>query len=350
MIRQRRTLRVQAPSIAEAMRRIQAELGPDARLQRLREIPARGFGRFWRRPTIEIEADGFDAPPAVGSGRVDGWDRGFPGGTGPSGVDGGASRTVSVVLEDLGMDPVVVQRMLLEALGPEPDNSVPVREHLRRVVGLMDRSWRRPLDLATDPATGRRLPVLLVGAPGVGKTTVLAKWMGREVASRGNCGPLWMLEDGGRPNFSEPLSAHAQLLGVPVETRWDPGAVHADGGWIDLPGVVPGDEADRDRLRRRLEAFGATRRWWVVNAAYDLHQIRRQMRFFAPLGCRGVIVTHLDEEVRPARVWNLALGEGPAVGYGSWGPRFSDRWEPLSPSDMAAALVAGHESSSDLRP
>jgi len=336
--------------VAEAMRRIQSELGPDARLQRMREIPARGLSRFWRRPTIEIEAHGFEAPPGARPGTVGEADSGLRSVSDSGGESSGASKPVSLILEELGMDPLVVQRLLAEALGPDPDPAISVRDHLGQVVALMARSWRQPLDLPADPATGRRLPVVLIGAPGVGKTTALAKWMGREVARRRNVGTLWMLDDGDRPNASDLLAAHAQLLGVPVETRWNPEARPPDGGWIDLPGMIPGDDADRDRLRQRLDAFGPTRRWLVVNAAYDLHQVRRQMRFFAPLSCRGVIVTHLDEETRPSRVWNLAMAEGPAVGYGSWGPRFSDRWEPLAPSVMAAALFDGLESSSDLRP
>lgn len=336
--------------MAEAMHRIQSELGPDARLQRMREIPAHGLSRFWRKPTIEIEAHGFEAS-AVGRSGVGGEpDPDLRAVLDAGGDSSGASKPVALILEELGMDPVVVQRLLSEALGPEPDPAISVRDHLRRVVALMTRSWRQPLDLPADPATGRRLPVVLIGAPGVGKTTALAKWMAREVAQRRNAGPLWMLDDGDRPNSSDMLSAHAQLLGVPVETLWNREARPPDGGWIDLPGMIPGDDADRTRLRQRLEAFGPTRRWLVVNAAYDLHQVRRQMRFFAPLSCRGVIVTHLDEETRSSRVWNLAMAEGPAVGYGSWGPRFSDRWEPLAPSLLAAALFDGLESSSDLRP
>jgi flagellar biosynthesis protein FlhF len=334
------------------MRQVQAELGPEARLQRLREIPARGIARLWRRPTIEIEAHGFEAPRAAQAGSV-----GSPVSPGDEDEQGrmaasDAGRSVAGVLEELGMDPLVVQRLLMEALGPEADPSVPVRDHLRRVVKLMMRGWREPVDLSTDPATGRRLPVVLLGGPGVGKSTALAKWMAREMASRRNTGPLWILEDGDRPNGSDVLATHAHLLGTPVETRWIPGldTPSREGGWIDLPGVVPGDEADQIRLRERLDAFGLTRRWLVVHAGYELSLIRRQVRFFAPLGCRGIIVTHLDEDNRAARIWNLAMSEGPAVGYGSWGPRFSDRWEPLDPSTLAAALLEGSNSSSALRP
>jgi hypothetical protein len=329
------------------MRRIQAELGPEARLQRLREIPASGIARMWRRPTIEVEAHGWWAPDAdrqiPARDPVTSQDEGLY----PDPDAGGSSRSVAGILEELGMDPMVVQRLLMEALGPEADPSIPVREHLRRVVTLLVRSWREPVDPAADPATGRRLPVVLLGAPGVGKSTALAKWMAREMAARRNTGPLWILEDGDRPNGAEILAAHAQLLGIPVETRWAPdtGGPPPDGGWIDLPGVVPGDDADRQRLRERLDAFGPTRRWLVIHAGYDLALVRRQVRFFAPLGCRGVIVTHLDEENRAARIWNLAMAEGPAVGYGAWGPRFSDRWEPLLPAPLAAALLDGSDSS-----
>lgn len=336
--------------MAEAMRRVQAELGPDARLQKMREIPARGLSRFWRRPTIEIEAHGFETFPRAHSRAVTEPDPELHMRFDARAPLGDAFGSVALILEEMGMDPVVVQRLLAEALGPEPDEGISVREHLRRVVALMNRSWRHPIDLPADPATGRRLPVALVGAPGVGKTTALAKWMAREVASRRNAGPLFMLDDADRPNACEVLSAHAQLLGVPMETRWDPDARPLDGGWIDFPGVSPGDESDRARLRQRLDAFGPTRRWLVINAAYDLNQVRRQLRFFSPLGCRGVIVTHLDEEARPARIWNLAMAEGPAVGYGSWGARFSDRWEALIPSVLASALFDGLESSADFRP
>lgn len=344
--RKPRVLRVRAANVAEAMRRIQAELGPDARLQRLREVPAPGLARWWRRPSVEVEAVAAPRLPVAegleaAAGPAARWESsGGPARGRNDPAVAPVEREVGRLLEDLGMDPVVVQGLLAEALGPEPDPEASTREQLRRIASVMIRQWRQPVDPVTDPASGRRLPVVLLGAPGVGKTTVLAKWLAAEVAARRPAGPLWLL-DGDRPNGATTLATHAELLQVPVERLRPAGPFPGEGGWIDVPGVGPGSEADRARLKEWLDTLGPTRRWLVVNACYDLVQLRRQIRFFAPLGCRGLVLTHLDEETRAARVWNLALSAAPPVAYASSGPSYSDPWRALTPEPLALALLEG---------
>ncbi len=69
----------------------------------------------------------------------------------------------------------------------------------------------------------------------------------------------------------------------------------------------------------RLEALPGAHTHLVLNAAYDTTVLLAQARSFSALPVDDLIFTHLDEEKRPARLWNVLLGTNFTVRFLSRG-------------------------------
>jgi flagellar biosynthesis protein FlhF len=89
--------------------------------------------------------------------------------------------------------------------------------------------------------------------------------------------------------------------------------------FVDLPGVALGDEKGLATLRSIIESFGIPEIHLVLNAAYESAHLLDQARFFANIGITDLVVTHLDEEDRWGKIWNLVLGTNYSVRYLSCG-------------------------------
>jgi flagellar biosynthesis protein FlhF len=115
--------------------------------------------------------------------------------------------------------------------------------------------------------------------------------------------------DSGSANTAEALSVYCEILGVPAERIWSgaesPGA---DLNFIDLPGIDWRHSGAIHDLKRTLESFRPCRVHLVLNAAYEVPLLLAQTRAFSALPIDDLILTHLDEEPRWGKVWNVVLG------------------------------------------
>jgi flagellar biosynthesis protein FlhF len=148
-----------------------------------------------------------------------------------------------------------------------------------------------------------------VGPPGAGKTTCLCKWLAQARLLEGRSVQVWRL-DTATANTAEALSVYCEILGAPAERTW-PGtglAQSTDLELIDLPGVDWRSSGAVHDLRRMLEDFQPCRVHLVLNAAYEVPLLLAQVRAFSMLPVDDLILTHLDEEARWGKVWNVVLG------------------------------------------
>jgi flagellar biosynthesis protein FlhF len=150
---------------------------------------------------------------------------------------------------------------------------------------------------------------VFIGAPGSGKTTALCKWLAQVSLVEGRSAEVWRL-DGHIANTAEQLSVFGEIFGVKVE-RFAPAngeLPDADVLFVDLPGVNHTDANAIAQLSQRIADIPGAQVHLVVNGAYETSLLLAQVRAFSELPVADVIVTHLDEEPRWGKIWNLVLG------------------------------------------
>ncbi len=353
-----------ADSAADALTQIRAQLGPDAVVLNVRQVAGPGIARLWQKPKIEVVAHVPEAPtppapvattavPAAKPAR-EGLDelrrelaeirdrmdlerrlaaahatrespRATPLSAPPapsapapaparirdpqptgSRVPSGSGWRVGELLERAGLNRVHVQRIedeLAEQFGPQAPPTLP--EEIALAQQVLGRFWRPAKPIADGP----RHPHVFLGTPGSGKTTLLCKWLAQSVLLEGRTAHVWRL-DGSTANTAEALSVYGEILGVPVARFWrgDEESEGADLTFIDLPGFNPRDEHAVAAVRALLAQVAGAQLHFVVNAAYEIPLLLGQIRGLSQFGEADLCVTHLDEETRWGKLWNLALG------------------------------------------
>ena len=342
-----------ADSAPRAVADIRQQLGPEAVVLNVRQLPAEGLRRLWRKPRIEVLACLPEEPPVVAvvsdplielrqevaliRQRMEargtdaaGWSE-LPDQesllsiplAGSSGQRHPGGSQVGALLEASGLLPRHVQRVLeeLQMHGAEqPPASLAQELDLARAVLVS--LWR--------PATrGAATTHVFVGSPAAGKTTVLCKWLAQAVLVDGARARVLRL-DGQRANTAESLSLYAEILGVPVERvvsdcsqSGSPELV-----FVDLPGVNWADPAALDHLRGLLATLADAEVHLVLNAAYEWPLLLAQARAFSALPVSDVIITHLDEDPRWGKLWNIVLGTNYSVAFLSSGQNVPGHFEP----------------------
>jgi flagellar biosynthesis protein FlhF len=234
---------------------------------------------------------------------------------GPPGL-GGTWRS-GRVLYQMGLLPLYVEKVLERARsshGEAPPASL--SEEIALVQSALAGFWR-PASRAAKASP----PIhLFIGPPGSGKTTVLCKWLAKSVLAEGRSARVWRL-DGEAVNFPGLVDAYGEILKVSVQREWTANGVRAgfDLGFVDLPGVDAHGAGAVERLRDRLGTIAGAQVHLVLNAAYDVSVLLAQARAFAALPVDDIIFTHLDEEKRPAKLWNVVLGTNFTVRFLSGG-------------------------------
>jgi flagellar biosynthesis protein FlhF len=323
-----------ADSAVQAVEQIRQQLGPEAVVLNLRQLPAEGLARLWQKPRIEVLAALPEPPPApLASDLLAELRQDLAEIKQKVGAPGGGWRVASL-LQNSGLSPVHVQRVLDEMhrrLGEQPPASL--AEELQAARAALLALW------PSRPRASANLHVF-IGPPGVGKTTVLSKWLARAVLTEARQARVWRL-DGQVANTAECLSVFAQILGVPLERCWPP-AESADSAelvLVDLPGVNANDGAGLRDLAGRLEGFAGAQVHLVLNAAYEAALLLGQGRAFRDLPVADVILTHLDEEPRWGKLWDFVLGTNYTVSFLSAGQSLPGDFQEANPERILARFL-----------
>jgi len=367
-----------AASVADAVTQIRDTLGPEAVVLNVRRLPSEGLARLWQKPRIEVlahvpqkMAEAITAPvpmldevqvsalaelraemremreslqkPApvtdelVVAGRAGSplpgepllARDGAPGVTRPTHSPG--DWRVGSLLEQTGLLPVHAER-IVDELGATYGEAAPVSiaDEIELAKQALGARWKT----ARQNGNG---PHVFIGAPGVGKTTALCKWLAQVSLVEGRSAAVWRL-DGHVANTAESLSVFGEILGVPVErcASANGEVPDADVMFVDLPGVNPTDAAALTQLRQRLAAIPNAQVHLVVNAAYETSVLLAQVRAFGTLPIQDVIVTHLDEEPRWGKLWNLVLGTNCSVRFLAAGQNIPGEFIAATPEQLFA--------------
>jgi hypothetical protein len=239
-------------------------------------------------------------------------------------LDSGGWR-IGEVLQKTGLLPLHAQRVLDQVRARHGEHPPPsLADEIGLARAFLAAAWR-----PAQPCPDHSLHVV-IGPAGSGKTTCLCKWLTQAALVEGRLARVWRL-DGTTANMAESLTVYCEILHVPSERAWASGvnSISEDIGFIDLPGVdwrAPGAIQD---LAGQLKQFGAPRLHLALNGAYDISVMVAQVRAFAALPVEDLIITHLDEESRWGKLWNLVLGANHPIRYLSTGQNI--------PGDFCAA-------------
>jgi len=324
-----------ADNAAAALAQIHDQLGPEAVVLSVRRLPGQGMARLWQRHgRIEVLASVPEpaAPDLKGRFFETAVTQNVPMPKGDGGSNpGGRWRSVAW-LEAMGLMAEHADRLQAQLNGAHPAAPASLEAEWPLVQAALARFWP-----AKPSEQGRsERPHVFVGPPGSGKTTVLCKWLTLAMLTEERTAQVWRL-DSHIANTAEFLTIHCEMLGVNVERFKSPPTVESDLYFIDLPGIETSDPQAMLALRSQLASLSAPHVHIVLNAAYETGSLLDQWGAFKALEPEDLILTHLDEEPRRVKLWNLVFGTNCCIRYLSAGQKIPGEFKVAAPELLLPA-------------
>lgn len=333
-----------ADSAEEAVERIRTELGPAAVVLSVRKLPRTGLERFLKQEQIEVrasvEAPAVDAPPTdplmelreeIRQLRQQVEMRSSANFPDPERLPRGrADRKpagIAHLLTKTGLLPAFAEVISQEV--PE-GQSLLISEQVSLAGDLLRKRWR-----GETPGSEAAVHIF-VGVPGSGKSTTLCKMLAQTSLIEAQPATVYQL-DSHVANTSVLPSVYSEIVGaqferiVPLNFERREESV-----FVDLPGVSLQNQKGLDQLHDFIRSFGVPEVHLVLNAAYESSHLLEQVRFFSSVGISDLIVTHLDEESRWGKVWNLVLGTNYGIRSLGCGQNIPGDILPANPSTILA--------------
>lgn len=319
--------RLTVRSAEEAVRVIRDKLGDQARVLSVRQIGGEGLKRFISSPKLEVIAE----IPAEGSeelsddGLLEGADSpeetlansegsklGVNDSSGAPKLSpevGSPEETLDEsndkvrLLRKAGFDLTLLSEIQSWNSWKEMKDK-PLADVLKEItVGLSDRF--RSTKLA--PTTDR---IALIGAPGVGKTTTLCKFLAHEVFMNKKVPHVLKVENG-IPNPDDALRIFCEVVGVTLfrEPEGIPQVSEENPLYLDFPGLSLSNMQDWIETKQTLDSLEVDTRVLVVNGAYEREVLLRSIRSAKHLGATHLAITHFDELANSTKLWPVLLQE-----------------------------------------
>jgi flagellar biosynthesis protein FlhF len=337
-----------AGSAGEAVERIRTELGPFAVVLSVRKLPRTGLERFVKQEQIEVLA-GVDDPPQPESvrpspdplaeiraeihqlrqeltSRID------QRGAATPLTHANRKSGIAHVLTQTGILPAFAETILQELPNLE---SYSLGEQITAASEFLRQRWRG------EAISNEAAVHIFVGAPGSGKSTVLCKMLAQTTLLESQPASVYQL-DSHIANASPLPSVYAEVVGAQFE-RTAPLEFERreESVYVDVPGVALNHTKGLEHLKTLISSFGVPEVHLVLNAAYESAHLLEQVRFFSSLGICDLIVTHLDEESRWGKIWNLVLGTNFSVRAFGTGQNIPGDFHPANPDVIFARQFAG---------
>lgn len=354
-----------ARSMPEALALVKRELGPDAVILNTRHLGG-GFTALVRGARVEITARG--EPPRSTPTRPDpparlvvGEPRQHP--AGQPAVDRPDAPPPSAYERDLPAELIPAYRELVAgevaselaaqlvrearlsvapaATAEAPHSTPALRQALRASVARRIPATR---GITLTPGATRR--VALIGPPGAGKTTTLAKLAAHFALRRKKSVAILSL-DAHRLGAHDQLRRFAELIGVTLFTAERVADIRdlmkglplLDLLLIDTLGVGPRDGGRFARLAAMLRAVRADEVHLVLPASLADRPRRAITTLFEPLGVTQVVLTKLDEAVGFGVVLQALESLNWGLSYLADGQRIPSDLHEARAEQIAQALV-----------
>ncbi|MED5280206.1 MAG: hypothetical protein VYA10_01875 [Verrucomicrobiota bacterium] len=314
--------RLTVRSAEEAVRVIRDKLGDQARVLSVRQVGGEGLKRFISSPKLEVIAE----IPADDSGEISDTglleeaevsedlavaDKEAPSSNAPnlpedpglSDVSFDESNDKVRLLRKAGFDLNLLGEIQSWSSWQEMKDK-PLADVLKEItVGLSDRFRSTKLTPTTDK-------IALIGAPGVGKTTTLCKFLAHEVFMNKKI-PFVLKVENGIPNPDDALRIFCEVIGVTLfrEPEGMPQVSEESPLYLDFPGLSLSNLQDWVEAKQTLDAMQVDTRVLVVNGAYERDILLRSIRSAKHLGATHLAITHFDELSNSTKLWPVLLQE-----------------------------------------
>ena len=197
----------------------------------------------------------------------------------------------------------------------------------------------RSAALRTDPTLGR--VVALVGPPGAGKTTTLAKLAVRYQASQ------FLTSDVYRIAAADQLRTLAALVGIGCQVAED--AVHLERlleqhrdkslVLIDTPGFARAEMPDAAELARFLREYPGIDTHLVLPAFMQESDLMRAVEQYSVFAPKKLLFTRVDETGDRAAIANVSASYSLPVSFFGTGQQIPDHLELASPELIAETTL-----------
>ncbi|MAN38042.1 MAG: hypothetical protein CMI21_10585 [Opitutae bacterium] len=318
-------------SAEEAVRVIREKLGEDARVLSVKQVGGEGLKRFISSPKLEViaevpgpestpeEADAvaaLDSVPESGAEESVPADEAVPGDPADprkleeaSYADGSESETevageTARILSKTGFDAALLSEIKSWS-NWQSVSEMPLADALKEItIGLSDRFRSTQVVPTTDR-------IALIGAPGVGKTTTLCKFLAHEVFMNKRTPHVLKVENG-IPNPDDALRIFCEVVGVTLFR--EPGNIPQIGEnsplYLDFPGLSLSHIDDWVETKETLDQLEVTTRVLVLNGAYDRQVLLKNISSGKHLGATHLAFTHFDELSNSTKLWPIILHSG----------------------------------------
>lgn len=331
-------------SADQAVTLIREKLGPAARVLSVRSVEPTGIRKFFSGPSLEVIAQIDPVAPSAHTPAPSLNEVSAESALPPTDVTANPrdpkpryGRTpppppatgLAGLLRRSGLTETALNRLQSGANWDEL-NTLP----LHRALAETSRLLREQVE--SRPARAPLSRAAFIGAPGVGRTTALCKWLAVEVFRRARLGHVVSVEFD-RPNPLGPLPVFSEAMGVPLahfpcETR---PAVPGGFVYFDLPSLSARRPQDNAPLAEFLDREQITERVLVLNAAYDRSSLRDAYAAGRDLGATHLVFTHLDEVPQWGKLWDYLFDEALEPLFLATGPSLTGDCE----DDVPGAIV-----------
>ena len=314
--------RLTVRSAEEAVRVIRDKLGDQARVLSVRQVGGEGLKRFISSPKLEVIAE----IPADDSGEISDTglleeaevsedlavaDKEAPSSSAPNLPEDSGLSDVSFdesndkvrLLRKAGFDLNLLGEIQSWSSWQEMKDK-PLADVLKEItVGLSDRFRSTKLTPTTDK-------IALIGAPGVGKTTTLCKFLAHEVFMNKKI-PFVLKVENGIPNPDDALRIFCEVIGVTLfrEPEGMPQVSEESPLYLDFPGLSLSNLQDWVEAKQTLDEMQVDTRVLVVNGAYERDILLRSIRSAKHVGATHLAITHFDELSNSTKLWPVLLQE-----------------------------------------
>jgi flagellar biosynthesis protein FlhF len=312
-------------SAEEAVRVIREKLGENARVLSVRQVGGEGLKKFISSPKLEVIAELpskdassvsesedevlalQDTPPPVSGPNSKDQDNLTESGLLQSekGQDEDLKGSIDLnsieILLKAGFDSQLISAIESWSNWDNIKN-LPLADTLKEItIGLSDR-----FKFAEKQAVSDRIAI--IGAPGVGKTTTLCKFLAHDVFMNKKTPNVLKVENG-VPNPDDSLRIFCEVIGVTLyrEAAKTPSSSDQSPLYLDLPGLSLGQQDEWAGAKEALDSLNVETRVLVLNAGYDKQIINKTISQGNLIGATHLAFTHFDEISNSTKLWPILL-------------------------------------------